>query len=44
MCYPDELQYPNSIYIKQNVDLFAFADDSTLACDKWDENNLAINL
>ena len=44
ICHPDELQYPNSIYIKQNVDLFEFPDDSKLTCAKWDQNNLVIKL
>ena len=38
------MQYPSSIYIEQNVDLFVFADDSTLVCAEQDQNNLVIKL
>jgi len=31
-CHPNELQYPISIYIEQNVDLFIFVDNSTFFC------------
>ena len=44
ICYPDELQYPNSIYIEPNIDLFAFADDSMFVCAEQDQINLIIKL
>ena len=38
------MQYPKSIYIERNADLFAFADDRTLICAEKDQNNLVTKL